>query len=336
LDLKKRVGQLLGKMSDYKQFMMAVATMDVKCLCQLVRTALNRNVSIKRIVHLMQDALDGHYHARDYDTDDTDLIALVHHLGGSKLLHAVSKATGLPSLRMLKRRRKLISIWPSIASIQGSEIDYNLASLFGSPGLQPQDRKLTGHSILIDEISLEERACYLPWANQIGGICREHAAKADLHVTSFEAVDKVADLLEAGVCHIGREATVAAIASFGSEDYHAMPFLLSPTCKMEKAPEQAEWIKLAMDRWRPYESSRGPLWSIATDGDTTRRAALHSILMAGLPDPSGKLFEVLGNLPGLNLQCGENDVTMDGEPKHILKSKPLTTLAYPLVFTFLH
>jgi hypothetical protein len=89
-------------MNDYKQFTMAIAMLDIKCLRQLVRTGLNRKVSIKQIVRLMQDAVEGHYHARGYDTDDTDLIALVHHLGGSKLLHAVSRGTGLPSLRTMK------------------------------------------------------------------------------------------------------------------------------------------------------------------------------------------------------------------------------------------
>jgi len=139
----------------------------------------------------------------------------------------------------------------------------------------------TGHSILIDEISLDERARYFPWANKIGGLCREHANKADLQIRSMAAVDKVADLLEDDICHMGRKATVAAIASFRTKDYHAKPVLISPTCKSEKAPEQAEWIKLLIERWRPFESTHGPLWSVATDGDTTRRAARDSTFNMG-------------------------------------------------------
>jgi hypothetical protein len=187
--------------------------------------------------------------------------------------------------------------------------------------LEPTKLKLTGHSILIDEISLDERARYFPWANKVGGLCREHANKADLRIGSMAAVDKVADLLEDNVCHMGREATVAAIASFRTKDYHAKPILISPTCKSEKAPEQAEWIKLLIERWRPFEAIHGPLWSVATDGDTTRRAALHSILMLLELNPESEMFKILGDLPGFNIQCGENDVTMDSDPKHIFKSK---------------
>ena len=142
-----------------------------------------------------------------------------------------------------------------------------------------------------------------------------------MQITSLDAVDKVADLLENGVCHMGQEATVAAIASFGSEDYHAMLFLLSPTCKLEKAPAQSDWIKLAIERWQLYAASQEPLWSIATYGDGTRQAALHSILMCCELDPSGEMYKVLGNLPGLNIQCGKGGVTMDSDPKHIIKSE---------------
>lgn len=297
--------------------------MDIKRLRQLVRAALNRNVSIKKLLQIMGDALAGLYHARGYESSDIDLVSIVHSIGGSKLLYAVSHAAGLPSLRTLKRQRKLIALRPCIGSIQASEIDHNLRELFGNDDGDPSDRVITGHSILIDEIALEERVRYLPSKdldNEIVGICREHGGKTKLRIDP-ESVDRLADLLDEGTCHIGREATVAAIASFGSDNYHAMPFLISPTCKMEQAPEQAEWIKLSLDRWRElFGDTYGPIWSVSTDGDGTRRAALHSLLMTKSLDPTGDLYKILGLLPGLNLETGESDIIMDGDPKHIIKS----------------
>lgn len=307
---------------------MAVATMDIKRLQQLVRAALNRNVSIKKLLRIMQDAVDGLYSARGYGSDDVDLVAIIHSIGGSKLLYAMSHAAGLPSLRTLKRHRQLVSLRPCIASIREKDIDHNLNALFSNS--DTAGRALTGHSLLIDEISLEERLRYFPplkgdtESGEIAGLCREHAHKAELKIVDVESVDRLADQLDDEVCHIGREATVAAVASFGADDYHARPVILSPTCKTEKAPEQASWIRMLLERWHIlYEELRGPIWSVATDGDATRRSALHSILMSETLGPSDALYDILGDLPGLNLQTGKNKVTSDSDLKHIAKSEQL-------------
>ncbi|KZP34121.1 hypothetical protein FIBSPDRAFT_990558, partial [Athelia psychrophila] len=324
LNLKLRLGKLLEKLTDYKAFVMAVATMDIKRLQQLVRAALNRNVSIKKLLRIMQDAVDGLYSARGYGSDDVDLVAIIHSIGGSKLLYAMSHAAGLPSLRTLKRHRQLVSLRPCIASIREKDIDHNLNALFSNSDMA--GRALTGHSLLIDEISLEERLRYFPplkgdtESGEIAGLCREHAHKAELKIIDVESVDRLADQLDDEVCHIGREATVAAVASFGADDYHARPVILSPTCKTEKAPEQASWIRMLLERWHIlYEELRGPIWSVATDGDATRRSALHSILMSETLSPSDALYDILGDLPGLNLQTGKNKVTSDSDLKHIAK-----------------
>lgn len=323
-NLQRRVGQLLGKFGLHKQVLMAIATQDIPRLRQTMCVALRKGVSMDRLIRILQDTSNGVYRARGHDQTDIDLVALVHHIGGSKLLYAVAHATGLPSLRTLKRNRKLKVIRPCSGPIQPSDIAHNLASIFGEPtalSSDQTDRTLVGHSILIDEISLDERARYFRWNNEIGGLCREHAERADREIRSVEAVERVADLLNQEVCHIGREATVVAIAAFSAEDYHAKPFILSPTCKSEKFPEQAQWLKMCLKQWKAlYASSHGLIWSVATDGDATRRAALHKILMMRTLDRDGPLYEVLGKLAGLNLECGEDDETADSDPKHIFKS----------------
>jgi len=111
-------------------YSMAIATTDMSACDKLIHAALNRHASVKQIIHTLQVVVEGHYNTRGFDGNNTDLIALVHHLGGSKLLHAVLHATGLPSLHTLKRKQKFTLIRPCVASIEASEIDYNLKSLF--------------------------------------------------------------------------------------------------------------------------------------------------------------------------------------------------------------
>ncbi|KZP08632.1 hypothetical protein FIBSPDRAFT_761107, partial [Athelia psychrophila] len=319
-NLQRRVGHLLGTIGLHKQVLMAIANQDIPRLRQTMRVALSKGVSMEHLIRILQDTSNGVYRARGNDQTDINLVALVHHIGGSKLLYAVAHATGLPSLQTLKRNRKLKVIRPSSGPIRPSDIAHNLASIFGEPTAPSNDQTLVSHSILFDEISLDERARYFRWNNEIGGLCREHTETADRKIHSVEAVERVAELLEKEVCHIGREATVMAIAAFSAEDYHAKPFILSPTCKTEKFPEQAQWLKMCLEQWKAlYAGSHGPIWSVATDGDATQRAALHRILMIKTLDLDGPLYEVLGKLPGLNLECGDDDETADSDPKHIFK-----------------
>ena len=68
------------------------------------------------------------------------------------------------------------------------------------------------------------------------------------------------------------------------------------------------------------EKRCGPLWSIATDGESTMRSCRFQVCMSQELAPSNPLYPVLHSLPGLNLFTGPNDVTMTCDPKHIFKS----------------
>lgn len=312
---------------------MAVGTKNIKRLHQLIRAALKRGASVRRIVRLMQEAVEGHYHARGYDDDDIDLISLVHDLGGSKLLYAVSHATGLPSLRTLKRKRKFTYLRPCVGAIQAEEIDFNLCALFGEPGLQPTGMKHRGWTLQADEVAVENRPRYLADCNSIVGGCREHVPGKATKITGFDAVDSYADQLEHGKFHMAGEVTVLGISPHSDEDYHVRPIIMSATCKTETAPQQAEWIALAIKRWKPYEATLGPLWSVATDGDSIRRTALHQILMEHDLDPADGIYNVLGQLLGLNLQCSSGLITQDSDVKHILKSKLVKSVVIVCILT---
>lgn len=139
-----------------------------------------------------------------------------------------------------------------------------------------------GHSLLIDEINLEERGRYLKSMNSILGLCREHTHLVDPHATSIDAIAAVASALEAGTCHLGKEATVAVIGAFRYDNYGVSPVLISPTCKTETAQGSLSWLQMILTEWRnsPHgELKWGPIWSVASDGDATQRKAFHMFLL---------------------------------------------------------
>ncbi|QRV72390.1 hypothetical protein RhiJN_00404 [Ceratobasidium sp. AG-Ba] len=112
---------------------------------------------------------------------------------------------------------------------------------------------------------------------------------------------------------------MAAIAQFGGSSYNASIILASPTCKTEKHGKKAELIGIILDSWRksPHGSVvHGDIWCICTDGDAARRIAIFQHCMTFTLQPSSKLYSLLGHLPLLNLCCGPNSITHDGDYKH--------------------
>ncbi|KIJ34835.1 hypothetical protein M422DRAFT_181592, partial [Sphaerobolus stellatus SS14] len=191
-----------------------------------------------------------------------------------------------------------------------------------------------GHSLLMDEINLEERGRYLPSSNSIAGLCREHSHAVNEQVTSINAVELVAEAIQQGLCHLGKEATVCAIGPFSRDKYHISPILISPTCKTETAEGCKVWILMILDQWAKHadgEAKCGPIWSVASDGDATRQKTFHLMLMSETIKPGEALWDELGALKLFNLQTGPKAVTMDFDFKHIFKCKvpiSFTTRSY--------
>ncbi|KAK7005447.1 hypothetical protein R3P38DRAFT_3215106 [Favolaschia claudopus] len=59
--------------------------------------------------------------------------------------------------------------------------------------------------------------------------------------------------------------------------------------------------------------------SVASDGDHKRRLALFVLCMRYDIAPGNPLWPFVRNLPGLNLRVGKDNLTNDGDPKHIFK-----------------
>ncbi|EPQ52325.1 hypothetical protein GLOTRDRAFT_24291, partial [Gloeophyllum trabeum ATCC 11539] len=324
LDLGRRCARLLSKVEDWKRFLMLAATKDVPRFQQLLRQAIRDKCSIGRIVGKVQDALEGIYQARGYTEADADMSLLAYRLGGRKLLYALSHRCVIPSIRRLRTMKIFTQLMPSFGAPKEAEIEFNMAQLVKSRiDTLPVDKVQlfhTGMSIMWDEINEENVACYFPHADCVGGLCREHSQDVNIRLTSLEAAESLAHALADGTVHYGKEASVMAIGSFGTDLRGAFPVLISPTCKKETPQESAVLLEKVLSAWKNVgERHFGPIWTFASDGDAGRRAMVHELFSKHVVKPGHVLYKYLGRLPGFNLCVGDDDVTGTFDWKHELK-----------------
>ncbi|KIK96484.1 hypothetical protein PAXRUDRAFT_50620, partial [Paxillus rubicundulus Ve08.2h10] len=181
-----------------------------------------------------------------------------------------------------------------------------------------------GHSLMMDKIAINEEAYYKKSSNSIGGLCCDHAGLIDIKLTDYKTITNALQAVhdESPVCHYGKEATVAAIAAFSPENYTPLPILVSPTCKSERADCGERLLQMILECWHTHpdkEAKFGPVWCFSTEGDSTCQVACHSLFMKYDLDPSSELYEKLSCLAGLNLKFGAHLITMDFDPKHLVK-----------------
>jgi len=301
---------------------MALASGNYARIDMIARTGLANGNSVSTVTNTITRAVEGLYRARGFNAYDQDLALLVYCLGGLSLLYAVSKALGLPSISSVKRNAPVTKIMPSVGHVTSSVILRNMHAVLGEDDPGPK----CGWSLMIDEISVDERACWMKCLNSVGGLCREHSQHIDLTINNIDSLLEIAEAVTGdwASVHFGKEATVAGFAPFRDSNYGVRPVLCSLTCKAETADESADLIALIIKLWDESPDGRvkhGPLWSIASDGDATRRKALYDLLMQEVLDPLSELYAKLHILIGLNLFTGKGGIHMDYDLKHLLKRK---------------
>ncbi|KAG8709531.1 hypothetical protein FRC09_000625, partial [Ceratobasidium sp. 395] len=320
IEVNRNAQRLLGRLSDHKHLVFALAQSDDVAVGRIVRVAIRQGCGVRAIVTRIGQAREGLYHCQHYLKKDIDVALLVLRIGGPRLLYALSKATNLPSLSTVYRHSERSYLQPSIAFPTMDEVLANILSICGPAFIA--ELGIRGFSILIDELTLEERLRYSIFLDAILGLCREHAGVCNVQNMTGRPISDfyhIKDLLDAGECHRAKEATLIALAPFGRTNYGPMVILVSGTCKTETVGVQQALIKLVSDAWAksPHgESALGPVWSIATDGDARRRLAIHDLAMIRRLRPSSPIYPQLCNLPLLNLMCGDGDITHDGDFKH--------------------
>lgn len=300
---------------------MALAEMDAAKVGTLVQTALRHGASIPAIITQIEQAIKGAYNPRFVSERTLDISTLIYRIGGRSLLYSMNHALGLPSLRTLQHHLSFIRIMPTVGNITRDTTDHNPLEVLVKP-LTSIAGVLHHHgaSLLIDEVAIEEAACHFRQFNKVGALCWKHSGMVDLVLRTYHSAVDIAKRLAAGELHLGKEMTVASISFFGTGNSRTYPILAAPTCKQEDASDMASIFEMLITGYNKVAAAiLGPLWSVATDGDSTRRKAGYHLFVRNPLSPSSPTYRTLVQLQGLNLLTGEGDVTLDFDWKHIYK-----------------
>ncbi|KAH9913947.1 hypothetical protein B0H21DRAFT_805153 [Amylocystis lapponica] len=320
LNLGRALGVAARKLSDCRRFAMAIAEMDVPRVQVIVQTALRKGSSLSRIVNKIEEAFEGLYQPRgQYSERDVDVATLAYRIGGRSLLYSLNHSIGLPSLRTLRKYSAFTKIMPTVGMIKCTEIVHNIREvvLKGREALHGSVPR-RGVSVLIDEIALEEAAVHFRHNNCVGGLCWKHSTSVDLVLRTYQSAVNLAHALAKGTVHMGKEMSVVAVSLFGEKGCY--PILAAPTCKQETAADMEMLFTSVIRSWNEVGAGTvGPLWSVATDGDSTRRAAGYNMLVKIPLSPTSSLYGTLSNMAGLNLYTGDGEITLDFDWKHIFK-----------------
>ncbi|KAI6003279.1 hypothetical protein F5J12DRAFT_893920 [Pisolithus orientalis] len=304
------IAHKLSTIKSHSALVMALSQSDLPWLRQFLSTLLKNGAGINAILHKIEEAIEHGYKPHNYTKDAYDLALLVYCLGGANLLYALNQHLALPSLHsVIQNHFSTITITPTIGPITLDAIAMNISG----------HTALHGVSLLTDEVALEECTVYFPSANRVGGLCWKHSHAIDPILNTFKLATLIATKLTSGEVHLGKEMTVVAMHCFGEVETY--PVLATPLCKEEDHNDWEKLMKTTIDVRYSGDAQEmvGPLWSFATDGDSTRCKAGHKVFMKSKLNELSSLYGILSDLPGLNLYTGPHNMTLDFDHKHIIK-----------------
>ncbi|KAG1882382.1 hypothetical protein F4604DRAFT_1879480 [Suillus subluteus] len=298
---------------------MAVSQNDIPHLQQIINVALGNGASVREVVNKIKDAIEGIYRPRGYDASDLDIATLIYRLGGRQLLFALNHKLGIPSLRTLQTRSAFTTITPTIGPIRDQNFDDNICNLILNTCVGMTSP--CGVSLMIDEMAIEDMAVHYSQYNKIGGLCWKHANLVDPVLRTYDSAVRIAHKIHNGDVHLGKEVSVLGAVCFGEDELY--PILVAPTCKTEDATDMEGILARAIQRWSASgaDTAVGSVWSVATDGDATHRAAGHRLFLKNPLSSESPLYGILSNMPGLNTFTGDDEITLDFDTKHIIKRK---------------
>jgi hypothetical protein len=166
---------------------MALSEPNIPRLHHILTVALKRGSSIWQIINTLEDCLAGAYQPQGYTGNDLDMAILAYRLGGHTLLHAFSHCLALPSLHTLQVHRNFTSITPTIGPIAPDQLDLNTKNLILNPLAHSSSLPCHGYSVLMDEITLKERALHHRASNSVIGLCHSHSHRIDLSLHTYDS-----------------------------------------------------------------------------------------------------------------------------------------------------
>ncbi|KAJ7828306.1 hypothetical protein B0H13DRAFT_1917158 [Mycena leptocephala] len=104
---------------------------------------------------------------------------------------------------------------PTIGPISKDEIRANIQNVM----LEPRRETAIPHTacqsvtIMMNEVAIEEQACYFSYANQVGGLCQKHST-ISLNLATHDSALRIVDELSAERIHFGKEMEFVATLSY--------------------------------------------------------------------------------------------------------------------------
>jgi hypothetical protein len=336
LNLQKTLKTTPSNLEDYQRLHELLGEASIPRLPEIVAVARRRKESVCKLTERIEAAIKGSYHARrNYTQREYDLALLALRMGGFRLLFALCQEFGLPSLRTLMRSHIQIVVEASYAEPDSDTIIQNLVNVLVRPyANRPSPR--VGCHIALDETAIKPTAAYVPAKRLISGIC---PCSGGLEVTDLEVYNEE-DVISLSTkifpeeghdaeCHFASQATVVAASFLGKSDYRDLPFVIAGGCGTKDGSAFCRLLHQIIDTWeRSGAQSRfGWFWSVATDGDSSRRRGGFDVLLKDKLDQSNELGKLICPLHGMNLMVGPHNITLDFDWKHIIKrtsvNKPL-------------
>ena len=269
----------------------------------------------------------------EFNQRDHDLAFLVQSIAGPRLLYALQKSYGFVSTTTVQRSTKVPRLLLSVGVPAAEEMRKNMTS-FLDPSVKPplpsaSSGNIPGNILMFDGVALESKCRYCPRRDCVIGLCREHSKNVNPRVTSFAEIGKLRTALfdeedtDKKVC-FGLDATVVAMASYARSDhYRPVPLIVSPSDKTEKGELLAAWIQTLIDEYNIHvygKAMHGPIFSIASDSDSSFQKARQILCMKTKIDPSSELGTIICPLLGMNTWTSPEGITGTCDLTHVFKS----------------
>ncbi|EIW83479.1 hypothetical protein CONPUDRAFT_52204, partial [Coniophora puteana RWD-64-598 SS2] len=332
MNAQRQLARKLTALVDFKKFIMAAGKGEVNRLDTLLRVCMKRRMSPKAMLTLLDKALRKVYKPKSF-TEAEKLRGLVMlQLGGARVAEIAHRATDSPAVSTLRHHlcTRPIQISPRMptleeicTNIQASVPDVKVSLMDMVNAASEADSGVEGYSIMVDKIKTELRVRWDERTNMIVGAGREDADKVELEFSSVAEVEALWDAVRMERVHLASEAMVAAIDHIPSSPHSrtsACPIVVSGTCKREDAVTHTRLLQTIIDACHT-ESVKlaGRLYSLASDGETRRGAALVLLTMKKKLSPQLDIYCYVGSLRLMNDLVGDNDITADKDWKHVFK-----------------
>ena len=204
--------KLLGKataLSDYKRFVVAIASGKVERVDRVLQRGLKQKRGINALLASLDAAAQGVYRPRTYTEKEDMRALLIWRLGGTRVAHINHRAQDAPSVSYLRSRSIVRPVIPSPRKPTVDEIHRNVeATIEGLDGVLAALGSVIHVVMMLDEVATEKRIRWDPKTNCFIGVCREHAHKTSMEFINPDDMEELFRCIDDGVVHHAAEVRV--------------------------------------------------------------------------------------------------------------------------------